>query len=201
MFSVQTRCCLLCLTLLLGAFVWIFLNPSTRISEKYRQMMTDQRLSKEQVLTEQAPVIQQKRWNVSKQILYNQNQQRLQTRLKSKESELQLCRSKGKMSVEEHFQSLTCEMQEKIYKRGSQKEQLIRSLAADNGVYSYATGQLQAMDVLISRSLTTGNSWRPENDKQLLFQGQAKKVQFSVLGEPSFKAQGLKASLFQWGAE
>lgn len=201
MFALQTRFYVLCLVFFLGGFIWFFLNPSKEILEKYRQIMLDQQLTIEPLITEHHPVVQQKRWNVSKQILYNQNQQRLQTRLKSKESELQLRRSQGKMQVEEHFHSLICEMQEKIYVRGNQKEQLIRNLEAENGVYSYATGQLQAADVLISRLLTTGASWQTETEKQLLFQGRAKKVQFSFLGEPSFKAQGLKASLFQWGTE
>lgn len=159
------------------------------------QSMNDQTLVPERS-------VQQKREQVSKQVLYTQNHQRLQTRLRSAASELVFHQNGSVRDFQEHFDQLNCEMQEKIYERAGQKEQLVRSLRAEKGVYSYQTGKLEAGEVALSRLIVMGDQWPIVTEQTpLLFKGTAAKIQFSLFKELSFKAQGLQASFFNWGEE
>lgn len=190
------------LTLLIAsiAATSLFLSePSERARNGYAKLMRLQTGKKEKT-NENA---EQKRTNVSKQLLYNQNQQRLQTRLKSDQSFLTFQQTSKGVDLIEEFDGLQGEIQEKKGMGPEHNERCFQFLKSEKGTYSYHTGILEATDVALTRCLIKEEPW-PELANQLpspLFKGQAKTVHLSLIKGPCLKIQGLKASLFEWDDE
>jgi hypothetical protein len=145
----------------------------------------------------------QTRDQVSKQILYKKDLHRLQSRLFSDHSEL-IFDPKGESSeLIEHFKELACAMQEKIEgSTTSQPKQYIRYLKAQEAIYSYKTGQLEAEDVEIAHYLIPGLLWPLSfNSFPPLLKGRAQKFQLTIFKEMTIKAQGFQAIFYDWGDE
>lgn len=147
---------------------------------------------------EEMQPLHQKRFGVSKQFLYTKDHQRLQSRISSMESELIFDPQGAERDVVEHFTQLTCALQEKS---NHEHAQHIRCLNAGEAVYLYKSGQLEANDVAVAEYLIAGEQWpnRLESFSPFI-QGNAQNVHLSLFKEPSFKAHGFEATLFDWEA-
>jgi cbb3-type cytochrome oxidase subunit 3 len=187
------------LILLCGLF-WYFYNPSSEAKMAYQNLMKESDQIKTECKQKAQRPTQQTRYNVSKQILYQKDLQRLQSRLVSASSEL--IYSKGKGELVEHFKELTCVMQEKDAPEGEgdQAGQSIRRFHAKKAVYSYKSGQLDAEEVELAHYLMPGNIWPDVFESRPFLQGRARTLQLSLLEEPTVKAQGFQA-VFQGEGE
>lgn len=185
---------------LVSVGVKLFRSPSHHAMRDYRRLMT---LSEEQKKEERGHLknAKQIREHVSKQILYTQNQQRLQSRLSSDHSELLIDRKGKGFEIIECFNGLHCIMQEKLEGNAIQLHQFVRHLIAKHATYSYATGKLHAEDVLLSRYFLSNPSWSDSLiDQDPLLRGHAQSVDLSLFGTPTLHAHGFQATLHSKGS-
>lgn len=197
------------------ACFWVFRNPSSDHRMAYQRLMSLSDQAKTDQMKEEMRPTQQTRYQVSKQILYKKDKDRLQSRLFSEGSELIFDPKGDEAELVEHFQGLTCAMQEKLIdtsKNGSnndsdspeslQSKQYIRTLKASDAIYSYKTGQLEADVVEVKHYLISGISFPISLDPfHPILQGRAQKLQLSLFKEPNLKAQGFQAIFHEWGNE
>jgi hypothetical protein len=207
---------LLWLILVFGVFRLLHtFSPETQIA--YQQLMNFSDGIEKEKLEEgkKSSPTQQTRYQVSKQIFYKKEAQRLQSRLASEHSEL-IFNPKGKEAeLVEHFKGLTCAIQEKFMDASNDErmknadltdnllpKQCIRYLKAQEAVYSYKTGQLDAEEVEVAHYLVPGLVWQLSLDPfSPLLLGHAQKLQLSMFKELTLKAQGFRATFFDWGEE
>ena len=195
--------------------VWNFRSFSPEGQLAYQRLLHFSDEANMEHQQEEAHHTHQTRFKVSKQILYKKDLQRLQSRLASESSEV-IFDPKGKKSeVVEHFKELTCAMQEKLIDGSNQKEekdssnqndlqpkQYIRCLNAHDAIYSYQTGKLEAEEVDVAHYLIPGSLWPLSLDSfQPLLKGHAQKLQLSIFNELTLKAQGFRATFYEWGDE
>lgn len=202
---------------LLVAFAcfWILHAFSPDAQLAYQRLMNFSDQVKKEQIKEQASPTQQIRHQVSKQVLYNKEGQRLQSRLTSDYSELTLNLKGEDTQLVEHFRGLACALQEKLIdtpkqegpvdassQEVSQPQQYLRCLKAREAAYSYKTGQLEAEEVDVAHYLIPGFHWTESLDAfQPLLKGRAEKLQLSMFKERTFKAQGFQATFHDWGNE
>jgi hypothetical protein len=196
------------------ASYWFFYTPSTEAREAYRQLMEYSDQSKKEFTKDQEQYTRQSRKQVSKQILYCQEGQRLQTRLNSAQSELVFGQKRAGTELVEHFQDVDCTQQEKVViaaVKNSNRDnasktdlealqQMLRNVKAREAVYSYKTGKLEAQDVMLTRYLLPAGVWPVNFEGSVpLIKGRAKKIEFTFFNEPAVKAEGFQAILNEWG--
>lgn len=156
----------------------------------------------------------QTRYQVSKQILYKKDAHRLQSRLFSETSDLMFDLQGNGSEFIERLHDLSCTMQERVLEISKNSEgkpfsdpivepQLfVRYLKADDALYFYKTGQLEAQEVEIAHYLVPGLLWPISlTPFEPLLQGRAQKLQLSMSKEIHLKAEGFQANLYQWGEE
>jgi hypothetical protein len=204
MFKKSCIVCVLVWSILVLCSVWIFCRPSAQAREAYDLLMSLNDQAKKEQIKKQFQVTQQTRHHVSKQFLYKQNQQRLQSRLTSEQSELVFKQKGQETELKEHFKEMTCTMQEEFaYSKeettglGPQPQQWVRCLKAHEALYSYQSGQLEAENVELKRYLIPGHAW-PSTIQTFhpLFQGSAQTIALSLLREPAFQAQRFQATFY-----
>lgn len=196
------------LVLFIFMYFWLFYSFSSDAQIAYQRLISFNDQFKLEQMKEDGRFTQQTREQVSKQIIYKKDLNRLQSRLASEHSEL-IFSSKGNHSeLVEHFNGLICVMQEKLMDapkhlnpEGSssqnllQPNQYIRCLKAHEALYSYKTGQLEAEAVEIEHYLVPGLLYPPTLDAyHPLFRGRAQRLQLSLFKEPTLKAQGFQAA-------
>lgn len=197
------------------AFFWVFRPFSPEAQLAYQRLVNLNDQAKKEQMADSLPPTQQTREQVSKQIFYKKDMQRLQSRLVSEHSDL-IWESKGEgAQLVEHFKGLACAMQEKLMDAAKsedkenavpeadlQPKQYMRCLKAQEAVYFYKTGQLQAEKVEVAHYLIPGLLWPFSFDTlDPLFQGRAQKLQLSMFKERNLKAQGFQATFYDWGDE
>jgi hypothetical protein len=158
----------------------------------YHQLMTK---GKED-LKEKDYHAQQKRFNVNKQIIFNQAGNRLQMRLRSLTSELIAHYEDNQMEMMERLQHVQCTMQEEFLAAPAESpKQLIRYMEADSATYHYKTEELIADHVKLFRYLMPGHQFISSFEKtQPLMQGTAEQIQFCFGDQNTqFKARGFQA--------
>lgn len=179
--------------------VWIFYTPPSQAMEDYQNLIHLNDQARKDKHKKQSHAHQQTRYQVSKQIFYQQDQQRLQSRLTSQQSELMLQQKEDKTELVEHFKDVTCMMQEEFVKDEMPFKQLVRCLKAREATYGYQSGQFEAEEVELARYLIPGHQWPFSVESfQPFFQGKSQKVEFSFLQDSQFKAQGLQATFHSW---
>ena len=185
-------------------------TPSANDEIAYQNLMGFSDHTKElQVQQEERPT-RQTRHQISKQILYKKDCNRMQSRLYSEQSELVYDRLDGKRELIEHFNGLVCTMQEKLINVSKNKDgleissfecpptkQYFRHLNASQAIYSYKSGQLEAEGVEVAHYLIPGDQWPFSfHSFHPLMQGEAQKIQLLLFKEPSLKAQGFQAAFY-----
>lgn len=196
----------------LATTVWVLQKSPKQAMDSYLELMTFTDLGKDKNPSDSTRQTKQKRFLVSKQILYNQDSQRLQSRLSGKSSELMLDQTEKGMEIVEDFKDIQCTMQENFFlaetnqnpsleekNTGDFSRQLVRHLSADKASYSYRKGRLFIQDVEMTRYVFPGVSW-PSNLTQgkTILKGRANSVEVDLLQKPAFQASGLKATLNEW---
>lgn len=188
----------------------LFRTPSRHAIKDYQRLMALSNREKKEGDEGNFYSTKQKRANVSKQILYTQDNQRLQSRFSSKHSELRIDRREKGFELTEHFNDIECVMQEKLLGSSIEEshqeprisedpretQQFIKHLIGKNATYFYKKGELQAEDVSLSRYCLTNHNWSDSFDSQdPLLCGHAKLIWISLFGTPLFKAYGFQATL------
>ena len=188
------------------ASVWTLYTPSSSAKEAYKQLMDLSDQAKKEQIKEEVQVTQQTRHQVSKQILYKQDQHRSQSRLVSEYSELLLSQKGHRSELVERFSDLSFTMQEKLFyaleAEEMQPRQFLHHLKAKEAIYSYRTGKLDADHVEFTRYHFTGHLWPPSLEAAtLLMGGNAQHIQLMLSEAPIFRAQGFQATFHDWGNE
>lgn len=197
------------LLIVLGCFGLLY-TSSSDAKMAYQDLMNyNNQFKKER---QQNHSTQQKRYQVSKQILYQKGEHRMQSRLAGESSDLIYSKKDGELV--EHFKDLTCVMQEEFMKASNSEEkklssspsktdqQMIRQFKAKEAVYFYKSGQLEAKEVKVADYVLPGQLWPNSIDiAHPLIQGQAQTIQLSLFKEPNLKAQGFQAILHDWRDE
>ena len=197
MFRKQFVCVVLGWLLSVLACFWFLHDSSEEAELAYKSLMSISDQAKEKGAKKDGEPVQQTRYEVGKQMIYTKEGKRMQSRLSSDKSELVFDQHAGKGDFVEHFTRLTCAMQEKPIKEGH--GQHLRLLKALQATYSYKSGRLDAQEVALSDYLIPGEQWPVSLDPFSPFlQGQAEKVHLSLFKEPSLKAEGFQATLYDW---
>lgn len=199
--------------LLIAGCIGLLYTDSADSKIAYQQLMNEGDLASRESQEKEGPA-QQSRQQVSKQILYQKGAHRMQVRLVSDSSDLIYSKKEGKFV--ERFKALTCTMQEKLIPivpplkesnppaplNNESVQQVIRRLKAQEALYSYKSGQLEASEVEIAHYLLPGVLWPDSLDTVApQLQGKAHFVDLSLFKEPTLKAQGFQAIFHHWGDE
>ena len=140
----------------------------------------------------------QKRQGVSKDIFFTQEDgTRLQYKIQSSASQLNLVPSGSKIDVVEQLSDIECWLQEKLFSNAGTSSQQIRYLKAESGLYSLSRQQFLAGKVKVSLFRKPGiNLVLPSNNAEAFLSGSAHDVVFTVSGkEPHFEAHDFEATL------
>lgn len=174
----------------MGLCFW-FLSPSKESERIYQNLMNvnnQSRLKGESKKTEQI------RYQVSKQILYEKENERLQSHLFSEHSEITFDPGNPETELVEHFKGLKCAIQEKLISCDEKVQQSIRTFDASQAVYSYKTNLLKAKNVEMGNFLMPGSHLPSSFDSYpALIEGRAHSIELSFKEKPSLKAQGFHA--------
>jgi hypothetical protein len=196
--------------------VWLFLvvgcigllyNSSSDAKLAYQRLMSYSDQVKKERSQDAARPTQQSRQQVSKQILYKKGKDRLQTRLISAESDLIYLKKEGELI--EQFKGLSCITQDELIDVPDSEavseeiaQQMIRQFRAQEAVYSYKSGKLEAKEVDVAHYLLPGlNCPGSLEGYQPLVQGKAHSLQLSLFKEPTMQAQGFQAIFHNWGSD
>lgn len=202
--------------IVIGVFIWIsilfiyiqlFYYSSPAALQAYQNLMQLKETNKQKNSpNKEKRSIRQQREQISKQLLFMQDHQRVQLRLLSDHSELIFNQEGKEQEVKEYFKNLACLMQEKLvyvsdqgeeleqkerHRMDSQPKQYIRHLQAEKGVYFYQTGKLKANQVQFTHYLLPGHSWPALSDNcPSLLKGEVKEMEWILYknNNPSFKA-------------
>lgn len=193
--------------LIFGCIALLY-TSSKESRASYDQIMNENVQNKKELLAGQTQPVQQSRTKTAKQIIFQKGPNRMQSRLISDSSELIFSKKEGELI--ERFNNLTCIMQENLTlsermndeaEEGSM-QQTIRQFKANDAVYTYRNGQLEANDVEITHYLLPGLSLPPnfENFAPQL-KGKAHSIRLSLFKETAMKAQGFQAIFHHWRDE
>lgn len=199
--------------LILALFLWLFVSfgsswlvffTSSHADAVYNDLMAVSDQQRKKRSNKPDGETRQTRTHVSKQIILNRGSYRDQSRLTSENSQLVLHNRGEGVELIEYFQNINCTQQEKLFLGssevgGDKPEQLVRQLSAQEAIYSYRTGQLDAKDVEFTRFMCPGNLWPGVDDFQLpLMHGKASIIAIKLSDEPTFKAEGFQATFQDW---
>jgi hypothetical protein len=165
-------------TVMISMSFWLLRGTDLHVQAAYRHLVTLHEQTKENQSFDQV-IGYQNRQKVTKQIFYNDNHERLQIYLQSPQSFLQVENHGGKPLFVEHFQDLSCTMQE--------PKETVRHLHAEQATYFYHTLLLEAKNVEIERYASDLST--------LLMRGHAKNLSLSLLNQSHFLAEGFEMSL------
>ncbi len=184
---------------LLFVYIQLFYYPSPAALQAYQDLMQRKERSKQKEETPQEKrCLQQAREQISKQLVFMQDEQRVQLRLLGDHSDLIFNQEGKEQELIEYFRPLTCLMQEKLIHVSDEPKQYMRRLKAEGGIYSYQTGELKANQVQFTRYLLPGHSWPSlsENSPSLL-EGEAKEMEWVLYKNknPCFKAHDFYMTL------
>lgn len=196
-------------------FAWILIvffsikkliSPSSQEIAAYRDLMDSHDLAKKEFSQDNVGPLEQKRYQVNKQMLYTKGQDRLQSCLASDSSDL-IYTKKGGELIEE-LKGLTCIVQEKVISSENEVESkaeehfLVRKFKAENAVYSYKTGQLEAEKVEFEHYLLSNHQNLQMMDHfSPMMKGKAHSILLSLLKEPQLKAQGFQGIFYSLESE
>ena len=191
MFKKQLFCMTFIWVLLaLGTGLFFHTSPS-RAQSTYQRLMKYSDSSKKN--SNKTFKAEQRRTKVSKQILFLQNNQRLQWRLQSVSSELSFDQQEKGLELIERFKNVNCIMQEKFSQEN--KTQFVRTLKAEEAVYHYKKEELVADQALVARYEIPGSLWLNNTASSIpMMEGKAEKIALSFKSNHLFKAQKFEAS-------
>lgn len=137
----------------------------------------------------------QHRNNVSKQILFLKDHDRLQWRLNSEGSELSFDQHDDSLELIEKFKGIHCVMQEKLADEGDR--QFIRTLTAQDAVYHYKNKELLADNAIVDRYMVPGITWIDSfKEYTPVMTGKADKIELSFkYSQPAFRALKFQATI------
>jgi flagellar biosynthesis component FlhA len=173
----------------------ISLSPDVR--QQYRQLM-EPAASKQKASKREKYHTQQKRHEVSKQMIFQGlGERRPEIRLKSQYSEIEFDHRQDKAELVEHFQRISCSMQEELLEDPTgviPPRQMIRSIQAEQAHYHYHTSELTAQQAILSRYDLPGQELPPSlSEFTPLMTGYAEEIEMSLLDQsPYFKAKGFR---------
>lgn len=205
MFTKQLTVALLIWFSFIGGCFWLFYLTTSGGEENYQRLIN----SRGHEMDPEGGASRQTRLGVSKQILYNKGQSRLQVRLNSESSSLVYTRDARELI--ENFKEFTCLMQDELMRGSGEGEdffsssesghQLLRQLKSHKASYSYNTGKLKASDVEIAHYFLS-NCKFPESlhSEKPLVKGLAKSLEVSLFKEPTAHAEDFKAIIHDWGS-
>lgn len=162
--------------------------------------------------------IRQERKGVYKEIHLTHGEQRIELKIFSESSDLELLSNDTKKELVEHLQKATAYLQEELYyllpdgkkikmdeaKNYSSTElrpmQSFKLLIADKAVYNYQTDLFAAENVTIKKYVCPGHKLprQMDTDKPIMT-GTADLIELSLKdNQPAFKAYGFKATYHLW---
>lgn len=176
---------------------WIFHKPTSKNYRDYNKLMSYSNILPQS--TSHPLLAKQYRHQISKQLLFQENNSRLQWRVHSPQSEVLLEQAGNSLELVEKLQGTVCKMQEKINSEEQNSYQLVRCLEAEKAVYNYKHKQLSADQVRLQRYKIPHTDWVDSLSPYSPFmQGQAQSVQLTFSQEPLFKAKGFQAAFQEW---
>ena len=188
-------------SLLLGilALVWGYSLVHIRADDvnRIKKKVSEQKLA---TSTSVFTTSQQQRKGVVKEIWFSQeDNSRLHYRIFSESSLLTIKPEANGFDLIEKLEKIKCWMQDKLYEptAGAGPMQQIRFLAAEDGLYRYASQEFIAQAVALSLYRLNGHELPQETISSKPFlKGIAEDVSFAVSGKsPQFKAKHFKAEL------
>lgn len=197
--------------LLVVGCIGLLYRSSSDAGFEYQRLISYSDQAKKERMQENAHSTRQVRQQVSKQILYKKGEDRLQTRLISTESDLVYTKKEGELV--EQFKELTCITQDELIDVPHPNlegeafsteiaQQMIRQLKAQEAVYSYKSGKLEAKEVEVAHYLLPGHLCPASLEgHQPLVQGKAQGLQLSLFKEPTVQAQGFQAIFHNWESD
>lgn len=205
MFKKQLTVALLIWLSFVGGCFWLFYLTTSGGQENYHRLIN----SRGHEMDPEGGASRQTRLGVSKQILYNKGESRLEVRLNSESSSLVY--SRGARELIENFKELTCIMQDELMGVSGEGEdsfcssenghQLVRQLKSDRASYSYNTGKLKAFDVEIAHYFLSSCKFpKSLHSEKPLFKGLAKSLEVSLFKEPTAHAEDFKAIIHDGGS-
>lgn len=194
------------LTLLLSCMTFLYYDWANA-EVAYGSLMKDNSQMKKERSEDQEASSQQTRRQVSKQVIYTKGKDRLKIYLTGDESELIYL--KKERELVERLKGVNCIIQDELIPLviGDREEtvsketakQMIRQLKAQEALYSYQKGKLEAKEMEIAHYLLPGFECpRSLEGIHPLFQGKAYRSQLSLFKEPSMQAQGFQAIFHDW---
>lgn len=194
MFRRTTLFCLLslCILTLLWGVSSLRIRPSDVAHFKKRFKQEESATSKNLFSTSQ-----QERRGVVKEIWFSQeDKSRLHYRISSESSLLTIVPEGNHFDLIEKLEHIKCWMQDKLADSGGASQQ-VRFLAAEEGLYRYASQEFLAQSVALSLFRLNGHELPNETLKARPFlKGIAEDVSFAVSGKnPQFNAKHFKAEL------
>lgn len=174
---------------------WFFHAPTAKDYRFYRRLMT---VSDSEKPPESSQTLaKQERVNVQKQLVFNQDNQRLQWRLESAKSDVELHQNDHSVELFERLHEMKCTMQEKIE---PDSFQIIRQIEAEEALYRYKHKQLWAEHVKLARYYIPEKTQWIQNfsSYQPFMDGQAQTIHMLFGKTPNFKAQDFQATLQEW---
>lgn len=174
---------------------WFFHSSPNRSQRVYKRLMDYSDSSRNQ--SSKVFKAKQHRLNVSKQILFLKNHERLQWRLNSDSSELSFEQQEDSLELIERFKGIFCVMQEKLAK--GKQMQIVKSLSAQDAVYHYKNKQLIADQAIVAQYEIPELAWvNSLKDFTPFMTGKAEQIELSFKSaQPSFKAQKFQATFHQ----
>lgn len=188
-------------SLLLGIFTLFWAYSLFRVRSEdiafIKQKIAQQELSTSKNVFS---TTQQQRKGVVKEIWFSQeDNSRLHYRIFSESSLLTIKPEGGSFDLIEKLEKIKCWMQDRLYEPSSTlgPMQQIRFLAAEEGVYRYASQEFLAQTVALSLYRLGGHELPKETlSSRPFLKGIATDVSFAVSGKsPQFKAKHFKAEL------
>lgn len=181
MFTRQLIIALAFLGSVLGLSVYCLVTISEKDSKDYEQLVQSSSSSGKRLNS-----TQQRRHNVSKQMLTYRGDHRLETRLSSDQSELIIDRHFDKGDIVEHFLNVSCISQEEL-KENAQQIRKINAIAAS---YHYRSGILHAKNAAFSRYKLPGRVFIEPRAQDIPFMtGNAHSIELSIKEGSRFKAK------------
>ncbi len=187
-------------SLLLGILTVVWGYSLVHVSKEDLARM-NQKISEKKLATSTSvfSTSQQQRKGVVKEIWFSQEDDtRLQYRIFSESSLLTIKPVDNGFDLIEKLEKIKCWMQDKLYEpaAGDGPMQQIRFLAAEEGLYRYASQEFIAQTVALSLYRLGGHELPHEMVTKPFLKGIAEDVSFAVSGKnPQFKAKHFKAEL------
>ncbi|MBA3722713.1 MAG: hypothetical protein H0W88_09980 [Parachlamydiaceae bacterium] len=198
----KKRICLLVFLLFLSVsgITRLFRSEDIADREAYQRLMMVSTNENKKIICK----AKQQRYNVTKHFLFTKGSDRLQMKLNSISSELELDQQEGKTELVEHFKDVHCIMQESFQVQPDNSlNQVIRQLDAHRATYHYKTEELFAEKAKLARFIAFGDQLDPiPKFIKPIMNGVATQVELSLTNhDMPLKAKGLQATFHDWRKE